>query len=74
MSKFFDTPAGDVAGVADAKNRPNRQLLWFLGRMERLIGENGFAVGSKISLADVMFYNLLGETLLESGAPEGKRH
>ena len=47
-------------------------LNWYMGRIERLVGTSGFAVGSKISLADISFYNIFGETLLDSEAPEGK--
>ena len=50
---FDDKEASDLSGVANMANRSQRQLTWFLGRMERLVGNSGFAVGSKLTLADV---------------------
>ena len=68
---FFDSnDATDFAGPADGAKRDARNLLWFMGRMERLVGD-GFAVGGKISLADVLIYRAFGDSLSEAQANEG---
>jgi glutathione S-transferase len=67
LNIFFDSnEATDFEGPADGAKRPQRKLKWYMGRMERLVGD-GFAVGGKLSLADVMLYSLLGEHLPEEG-------
>ena len=43
--------------------RSARFLQWFLGRIEAVLGNNGFAVGDKLSLADVLIYNSFAEYL-----------
>ena len=56
---FEEAGAADVTGVADGAARGKRGAKWFLGRLERLTSKAGpFAVGSKISLADVMLFRL----------------
>ena len=55
--------ATDYEGPADASKRSGRQLKWYMGRMERLVGDDGFAVGGKLSLADVQLYNMFADTL-----------
>ena len=53
------------------EGRGNRQLHWFMGRLENLIpGESGFAVGNKLSLADVLIYNAFAEHLEDAQASE----
>ena len=68
FAKWFDTPANDVKGAADMKNRANRMARWYLGRLENLVGD-GYCVGSSLSLADVMLYNMLAETMTDAEAP-----
>ena len=64
MAIFFDSEeATDYEGPADGSKRSARQLKWFLGRMEKLVGGDGFAVGGKLSLADVLLYNMFADKL-----------
>lgn len=66
LNKFFEpNDATDFEGPADGSKRPSRGLLWFMGRMERLVGD-GFAVGGKLSLADVALFNVFADTLPEA--------
>ena len=39
-----------------------------MGRIEACLGSNGFAVGSKLSLADIVIYNAFAEHLKDSEA------
>ena len=41
-----------------------------MGRLEGIVGDGGIAVGSSISLADVLIYNAFAECLTEVEAPE----
>ena len=47
-----------------------RYATWFLGRIENTLDNNGFAVGNKLSLADVLLFFVLGETLDAAQAPD----
>jgi glutathione S-transferase len=67
--KWFDGGASDNSGPAVRGN--DRYLTWWLGRIENALGSNGFAVGDKLSLADVALYNALGEYLRVEEAAEG---
>ena len=40
----------------------DRYLPWFLGGLEKLVGSAGYAVGSSTTMADVMIFNLFGDT------------
>jgi hypothetical protein len=52
MAIFFDSEeATDYEGPADGSKRSARQLKWFLGRMEKLVGGDGFAVGEPFESA-----------------------
>ncbi len=63
LATFFDSAdATDFAGPADGAKRDARQLQWFMGRLERLVGD-GFAVGGKLSLADVLIFRAFGDAL-----------
>jgi hypothetical protein len=42
-----------------------------MGRIEAVLGGNGFAVGNTISLADVLIYNIFAEFLSDEQAKEG---
>jgi len=56
-----------VSGAADRAGYSTRYLTWWMGRIEAGIESNsGFAVGSKLSLADVLLYYAFGETLSEA--------
>ena len=64
LTAFFDdATAADVIGVADRAAASKRALKWFLGRMEEVVGAKGFAVGTKLSLADVMLFYVLGDVV-----------
>lgn len=52
------------------KTRSTRALPFYLGRLEQLVGTDGFAVGSQFSLADAIIYNTFGETLKDNEAYE----
>ena len=63
MDAWFDQGATDVTGPADRAGASTRYLTWFMGRIEQVLGTDGFAVGGKLSLADVLIYYSLFETL-----------
>lgn len=63
FNTWFDGGATDDSGPADVSKRAERYLTWFLGRIEKLLGNNGFAVGDRLSLADVYIYVFLGDYL-----------
>lgn len=71
LEKWFEGGATDTTGTADRAGSGQRYLTWFAGRMNHCLGDNGFAVGDKLSLADVLIYNIFAETLQESEAKEG---
>lgn len=63
LDLWFEGGAQDVSGHAVAKDRSQRYLRWWMGRIERSIeGSGGFAVGSQLSLADLLLYNTFAET------------
>ena len=54
MNKWFDEGADDSEGAANMANRKERQLKWYLGRLNAaLTGTDGFAVGNALTLGDV---------------------
>jgi glutathione S-transferase len=65
FAAFFDNAeASDVTGAADGSKRAARAARWYLGRLERLTSSTpGFAVGNKISLADVMLFRHFGDVV-----------
>jgi len=66
LTKWWTTGASDVTGAADRAGMSTRFATWWLGRIENsLTGTGGFAVGNKLSLADVLLYNAFAETLKE---------
>jgi len=70
LSTWFDSGAEDVSGPAVGATRSTRFAKWYMGRIESVLGPNtGFAVGSSLSLADVLIYNTFAELLTESEAP-----
>ena len=69
LDKFFTEGGVDNEGIAGS--RGDRFGKWFVGRIETsLTGTGGFAVGNRLSLADVLLYNLFAETLTEEEGPE----
>jgi len=71
LTTWFDTGAKDSTGPADGSQRSSRFLTWWMGRIEAVVGDAGFAVGSKISLADVLIHNTFAEYLEPESAAEG---
>ena len=41
-----------------------RYLTWWMGRIENSLGNNGFAVGNKLSLGDVYLYANFAEVII----------
>lgn len=62
-NKWFDQGATDVTGPAVGADRSTRFLTWWMGRIEATLGSNGVAVGSKLSLADVLLYYTFADVL-----------
>lgn len=72
MNAWFDGGADDRSPApADGSKRGERNINWYIGRIEAVVGEGGFAVGSKISLADVLLYNVFAEFLEDAQAAGG---
>jgi glutathione S-transferase len=65
-NKWFDEGALDTSGVADSSQRSTRFLKWYMGRIENSLQSKGFAVGSNLSLADILLYHTFAESLKES--------
>ena len=64
LDEFFLGGGDDTEGVAGS--RGNRFAKWFTGRINAsLTGTNGFAVGNRLSLADVLLYNVFAEVLTQ---------
>jgi glutathione S-transferase len=62
LKTWFEEGGDDRTGVAGS--RGDRQMKWFVGRLEEgLAGKDGFAVGNRISLADILLYNCFAEVL-----------
>jgi glutathione S-transferase len=71
LNKWFDEGATDATGPADGSARSTRFLKWWMGRIEASLDNNGFAVGNKLSFADVMLYYILCDSLrVEEAAPD----
>jgi prostaglandin-H2 D-isomerase / glutathione transferase len=68
LNLWFAGGASDIEGPADPSGRGNRYAIWYLGRIEKLLGDTGYAVGGQLSLADVLIYNHLAEHLDEDQA------
>jgi len=69
-NKWFDEGATDSTGTAVRDGYSTRYLTWWLGRIENALGNHGFAVGSNLSLADVLLYNIFAEVLRPEEAGE----
>jgi glutathione S-transferase len=68
---FSPSDASDYDGPADGRHAKSRFLRWYLGRLEGLVGANGCAVGSALSLADVLLFHALGDSLTPDAAFPG---
>ena len=68
---WFDSGSTDVTGTADSSKKSTRYLQWWMGRIENALANDGFAVGKKLSLADILLYYYFAETLTDAEAPEG---
>jgi glutathione S-transferase len=68
LEKWFNSGATDRTGPADGASRSSRYLMWWMGRIEETLGSNGFAVGTKLSLADVLIYETFSEFLKDEEA------
>jgi len=65
LEKWFEQGATDTTGPADRAGYSTRFLTWWLGRIEATLGDKGFAVGDKLSLADVQLYFTFADYLRE---------
>ncbi len=75
LDTWFNAGGNDTSGPAGSQG--SRYMTWYMGRIEAsLTGTDGFAVGSKLSLADILMYNTFAEHLeeSESSQPEDKRY
>ena len=70
LDAFFEGGPASTSGVPDGKLRAKRALPFYLGRLEKLVGTKGFAVGTEFSLADALIYNTFGEILKDNEAHE----
>ena len=66
LEKWFEQGATDSTGTADRAGQSTRFLTWWLGRIEATLGDKGFAVGDKLSLADVQLFFILADYLREN--------
>ena len=71
---WFDQGANDVTGPAVRANMATRYATWWMGRIEAMLGDKGFAVGDKLSWADVSIYFIFGETLSDDQAAENVQY
>jgi len=69
LKTWFEGGATDVTGPADGSKRSERFATWYMGRIEAILGSSGFAVGNKLSLADVLLFNMFADNLSEGTAP-----
>ena len=67
LSQWFNTPV-------PTEGRDNRYIHWFLGHMEKVVGNKGFAVGNAATLADALLYNKLGDTMAKLEVRSGTNH
>ena len=74
VEKWFEQGATDVSGPADRSGYSTRYLTWWMGRIETALGDKGFAVGDKLSLADVLLFNIFGDYLKPEEAGELPDH
>ena len=64
LNQFFDEPEHDVTGPAQRSNRDKRLFRWYCGRLENVICKDSeWAVGKRMSLADISIYRMLYDNL-----------
>lgn len=68
LDKWFTGGSVDVTGTAARDGQSTRYATWWMSRIETILDSNGFAIGSKISYADVLMYFVFAEELKESEA------
>jgi glutathione S-transferase len=63
--KWFTSGATDTEGKACREDSSQRYAIWYAGRIEKLLNNaaTGYAVGDKLSLADVLIYNIFAGEL-----------
>lgn len=59
--KWFNTTS------AEGFKQGERQLQWYLEKLDKLVGSNGFAVGTTFSMADAIIYSKFGERCTTKG-------
>jgi glutathione S-transferase len=64
---WFDTTA-----TPEIEGRKERQLQWFLEKVEGFLPGDGYTVGGRPSLADAYFFNMLGEHAPELDPAKGE--
>lgn len=62
LDLWFEGGATDTEGHALDECKSKRYLTWWMGRIEHTVGAHGFAVGTQLSLADLLLYNTFAET------------
>lgn len=66
---FAESAAKDYCGPSDMSGtRGERRAMWFMKRLEGVLGD-GFAVGGKLTLADLLIYNQFAEELSDAEIP-----
>jgi glutathione S-transferase len=68
-NKWFDGGATDITGPSNSEGYHTRYLTWWLGRIENALGDKGYAVGDKLSLADVLLYYWFCDYLRDHECP-----
>lgn len=63
IDMWHDGGSTDISGPADRSGYNARYLTWWMGRIEAALGDNGLAVGNKLSLADILLYDSFAEYL-----------
>ena len=64
---WFDTPSSPPI-----EGRKERQLQWFLEKIESVLPGDGYSVGGRPSIADAYWFNLLLEQAPELNSPNGE--
>ena len=63
-----DAPSGSPS--SDTKTRERRNLRWYLRKLEKCVGDDGFTCGGRPSIADASIYFCFGEVCEElKGGP-----
>ena len=68
LDKWFNSGSDDVSpNPATMNTRKERYMKWWCNRIEYLLGEE-YAIGSRLSLGDLLIYNTFAEYLREEEA------